>query len=183
MPLTPKTASEPTTVKERYEQALLAYRQGDNERAEQLCWEILMIQSQHADTLNMMAVIARTSGRGAAGVELAGRAVKVKPHFFAYHFNLGLAYLDVGKPEKAIAALQEAVRLNPHFVDSLAALGSALRKLGRLPEALQAFEKACSIQPKSVENCNMCGVVLHEMNRLEEAILWYRKAITLKKTF
>ncbi|MEX2315637.1 MAG: tetratricopeptide repeat protein [Pirellulales bacterium] len=54
---------------------------------------------------------------------------------------------DDGKPEEAVAKLQEALGADPAYALAHAALAVVLQKLGRHDEAIQHAQKVCELEP------------------------------------
>ena len=70
--------------------------------------------------------------------------LELDPHFPAAHSGLGWTYLEMGRVEEGIGALEEAVRLSNGNIRALAALGHAFGVAGRSAEAraiLQSLEQ------------------------------------------
>lgn len=68
-------------------------------------------------------------------------------------WQVALSYESLGKPEQAIAALQETVELIPHGANVWARLGDLLMKQGETDEARDAFETAIELnqdQPRAL---------------------------------
>ena len=64
----------------------------------------------------------------------------------AYH-NLGVALNSQGKPEEAMACLQQALRLKPDFADAYYNLGLTLLQQGRIDPAMAHYATAIEIRP------------------------------------
>jgi TolB-like protein/DNA-binding winged helix-turn-helix (wHTH) protein/Tfp pilus assembly protein PilF len=70
--------------------------------------------------------------------------LELDPHFPAAHSGLGWTYLEMGRVEEGIGALEEAVRLSNGNIRALAALGHGFGVAGRSAEAraiLQTLEQ------------------------------------------
>jgi len=63
------------------------------------------------------------------------------PRDFVPHGNLGVAYVNMGQVDKALAEFQETLRLGPN-VTSYSNLGQTCIALNRLPEARSTFDEA-----------------------------------------
>lgn len=63
-------------------------------------------------------------------------------------FNIGTAWLDLGKPAEAIAPLEQAAREKPGFPVAYHNLGLAALALGELEQARSYFEQALEIDPQ-----------------------------------
>jgi len=106
-------------------------------------------------------------------------AIRLKPNYWAAHYNLGVCLSQKGKLDEAIAAFREASRLFPNWSWPHRALGSALKDQGKLDEAIACYRKAIELDPKSAEVHANLGNALKDQGKLDEAIACYRKAIEL----
>jgi TolB-like protein/Tfp pilus assembly protein PilF len=89
-------------------------------------------------------------GDGDTCLRLARRAVELCPNQPFAHFTLGLAYLGLGRPADAIAALEEQDRLTPHHLQRSAALvllGTCYWLEGMPDEAEAAVDRALALHP------------------------------------
>jgi tetratricopeptide (TPR) repeat protein len=62
-------------------------------------------------------------------------------------FQLGVCYLETGRPDLAIEALSRTLWLNPKNADALYLLGNAYGSTGLLEEALEMYQNALNAQP------------------------------------
>jgi DNA-binding winged helix-turn-helix (wHTH) protein/tetratricopeptide (TPR) repeat protein len=67
---------------------------------------------------------------------------EVYPHDFSPFDGLSSKYIEMGQPQKAIAAAQQALRLNPKYGLAYASLGRAYERATQLAEARAICEKA-----------------------------------------
>jgi DNA-binding winged helix-turn-helix (wHTH) protein/tetratricopeptide (TPR) repeat protein len=67
---------------------------------------------------------------------------EVYPHDFSPFDGLSSKYIEIGQPQKAIAAAQQALRLNPKYGLAYASLARAYERATRLAEARAICEKA-----------------------------------------
>jgi DNA-binding winged helix-turn-helix (wHTH) protein/tetratricopeptide (TPR) repeat protein len=67
---------------------------------------------------------------------------EVYPHDFSPFNSLSSMYIEIGQPEKAIAAGQQSLRLNPNYALAYATLGRAYERATRFAEARAICEKA-----------------------------------------
>lgn len=85
-------------------------------------------------------------------------------------YNLGFAYKELGKWEKAEEMYNRALRLSPEYTDALSERAIALEKLGRREEAVEVFSKLIAQRPEYPNVFLNRGVTLATLNRHEEAI-------------
>jgi tetratricopeptide (TPR) repeat protein len=67
-------------------------------------------------------------------------------------FNLGITFLNQGKSEEAIAALEKAEKLDPSNVEVHYHLGTLLVGQNKIPEAIARLEKYLSLSPQNQQN-------------------------------
>jgi tetratricopeptide (TPR) repeat protein len=86
-------------------------------------------------------------------VEVYRSAVRARPADDDAQERLGHALLHLrGRPDEAVAPLQEAIRLRPDRASAHAELGTALAARGRASEAVAAFEEAARLDPGYFES-------------------------------
>ncbi len=93
--------------------------------------------------------------------------------------NLGSAYFDKGRYEKAIEVLRTAVELDPKYPEAHHGLAEAYAALGRTEEATKYFAKARDLSPHSAQVLLGLGNYYAAQNRFEEAIEHYRLVLAL----
>ncbi len=99
------------------------------------------------------------------------------------HNNLGKAYYEIGKTQKAIDSFKKAIELTPDFEIAWNNLGLAHYQAGEKKEALASFRKAIEINPASAEAYNNLGSTYYKWGNIEEAISAYTKSIALNPNY
>ena len=105
--------------------------------------------------------------------------VKQVPTFAEAHFNLGLAYEELGKHNEAIASFEKALRLKPRLHGANLFLGVAYYKLNHFDEAVVVLKKETTAYPKDAGAWMWLGVVNLAKDLPEEAAEALDKAVTL----
>ena len=98
------------------------------------------------------------------------------------HNNLGLALLERGAGDDAIAAFRRAVQINPVSFQANHNLGLELAKREQIQDAATFIEAALAAQPGhrlAPQAHNDLGVVLESQGKLDEADEHYRQAMLL----
>lgn len=71
----------------------------------------------------------------------------------------GVAYMQQGQDEDALADFIEATRIDPECAEAFSSLGTITHKLGRLDEALSYHERAREIEPKYASRTAPCTII------------------------
>jgi tetratricopeptide (TPR) repeat protein len=86
---------------------------------------------------------------------------------------------DLGRPEDALAALDETIRMFPNEVVPRNARAEVLRELDRSEEALAAFDESIRLFPLDVVARSARAEVLRELDRSEEALAALNETIRI----
>src|SRR5258708_6283265 len=95
--------------------ALQHQQAGRWQPAEQIYRQILAINPQHVDALHLLGVLAYQVGNHAAGVELMEQAIDLNGTDATIHNNLGNAYKELRRFDKAEICCRRALELKPNF--------------------------------------------------------------------
>jgi tetratricopeptide (TPR) repeat protein len=93
--------------------------------------------------------------------------------------NIGYIYVNQGKPELAIAALEEARRADPKDINLLLNQAQMYIKLERMDKFGELMVEAVKLDPTNPNLFFNLGVVNAGENKNKEAIEFYKKAIEL----
>ena len=173
--LTPNAAS----ITELFQQGCQLHQQGRLAEARACYDAVLERDADHADALNLAAVISFQTGWTEQGVELVRRAIALRPDVAASHANLGQALSSLGRHAEAAVALRRAIVLQPG-AKTHAGLGFTLLALGDAQGALKSFDAALALLPTFAEAHNSRGLALHRLGRTEEAVESFDRAIQLQ---
>ena len=97
--------------------------------------------------------------------------------------NIGYIYVNQGKPELAIAALEEARKSNPKDINLLLNQAQMYIKLERMDKFGQLMIEAVELDPTNPALFFNLGVVNANENKTEAAIGFYKKAIELDPAY
>ena len=82
----------------------------------------------------------------AGEVETYKQEVKKNPDDAVAHYNLGVAYGELGKHKKAIKSYKHAIRIDPDPKDAVS-IGSCYGELGMYQEGIESYKQAIRIDP------------------------------------
>ncbi|QTE22819.1 tetratricopeptide repeat protein [Polaribacter cellanae] len=97
--------------------------------------------------------------------------------------NIGYIYVNQGKTEEAIAALQEARKSNPKDINLLLNEAQMYIKLKKMDKFGALMKEAVELDPTNPTLFFNLGVVNANENKVEEAIKYYKKAIELDPNY
>ncbi|MGI9352881.1 MAG: tetratricopeptide repeat protein [Rhizobiaceae bacterium] len=113
------------------------------------------------------AQLAQSDFQGAAGP--LETLLDMNPDYVDGVYNLGLAYMNLGRAEDAIVRFREVVEKRPQDADAFNNLGAALFELEQYEDAISAYEKAVELKPDFVPALRNIGAALRDMRRYEES--------------
>ncbi len=136
-----------------------------------------------ADELFLKGNSLYGSGKLAEAAAAYGEAVAIEPGSWRTHFNLGLTYKKMGRPEDALAEFSKAVGISPESYSANKEMGEALAKSGKFAEARPYYEKAVSLSPDDPDARYNFGVCLINAGESEAALPQFQKTVELKPDY
>jgi predicted O-linked N-acetylglucosamine transferase (SPINDLY family) len=160
-------------------QALEHHQAGRLDAAAALYQRILAADPAHADSLNLMGVIATQRGRPELALDYLGRAIQVQDQSGMFHCNYGQALLALGRLDDAIASFRRALALQPTLAEAYANLAIAFRHQGKIGDAVALLRRALELKPDFPQAHNNLANIMAEQGRLDAAIAHYDRALAL----
>lgn len=127
--------------------------------------------------ISFTALAARENRPWADSFSVWSNAAKVRPEYWAPHYNAGLALLDRKRSDEAQAFLDRAAKLKPDEPGIFDALGRACRLNGDAEGAKANFNRALSINPRMIESLNNLGTVYFDEGDYATAEKFFREAL------
>lgn len=97
--------------------------------------------------------------------------------------NIGYIYVNQGKPELAVEALEEARKSNPKDINLLLNQAQMYIELEKMDKFGELMKEAVELDPTNPTLFFNLGVVNAQENHIEEAIGFYEKAIELNPEY
>jgi tetratricopeptide (TPR) repeat protein len=166
------TGTEPSapTPAALYEMGLTHLRAGRQLDAQLCCEQALAIDPGHADSLQLMGLIALNAQQIDHAIEWLSRAIRQDPRP-EYLSAAGFALKQAGRLEDALAVFDRAVQLKPDDTELWKQFGGVLVALNRPAEALAAYQHVLTLDSGHVEAAHASGLLLYQMERFEEALV------------
>lgn len=116
-------------------------------------------------------------------VKTLEQALKINPNFVDGEYNLGVAYMNLNKAEKALSCFESVIKKRPDYFEAFNNLGGCYVELQRFDEGIEAYEKAVAIKPDFVPSLRNLGTALRDMGRAEDAEVILEKIPLLQPRF
>jgi predicted O-linked N-acetylglucosamine transferase (SPINDLY family) len=160
--------------------ALEHHRSGRVADAERGYREILRLEPEHADSLNLLGVIALQTGNLEAALTLVQRAVVLRPDAAVCRNNLGQVLERLGREDEAARCYEAAIQLDPAYAEAHNNLGFLFARRDQLAEAEALYRKAIELDARYAEPHANRGNLLKDQGELDAAIGCYRRAVELR---
>lgn len=116
----------PANIKALFFKGVVSSLSGEKQRAARFYSNVLEINPDYAPALNNLAFLKCSEFKDCkTGLALATKAFSLMPENHQTSHTLGLVYLNIGAPKKAVIFLQKAVALAPENAVYAALLGKA----------------------------------------------------------
>ena len=168
------------SVDRAFAAALEHHRAGRLVEAERGYRAILNRQPAHADSLNLLGVIALQTGNADAALALVQRAVALRPDAPVCRNNLGQVLERLGRDDEAGRCYEGAIERDPQYAEAHNNLGLIRQRQDRLEEAEALYRKAIELDPKYGEPHANLGNLLKDRGELDAAIASHRRAALLR---
>ncbi len=145
------------------------YHDDDAAGALALYQRIEILQPEHADLCNAMAVTLNALGRATEAEVAWRRALRLDPSHATALANLGTLYRLQKRHDDALQHLRRAVEVAPQDASSAASLASTLIELGAVSEALTLIDRVAIHHPQHAELLSMRAFGLVQQARIDEA--------------
>jgi tetratricopeptide (TPR) repeat protein/transglutaminase-like putative cysteine protease len=130
-----------------------------------------------AKELNNRAYALEQANNCEAAAPLFQQALKADPKAANAWTNLGMCYITLREPEKAVDALRRQVELNPYDEYAYYHLGRAYVALHRYADAETAFNKQLEIDPLDKYTPSALGAMYIQQGHYDKAADAYERAV------
>jgi CRISPR-associated protein Csy1 len=129
------------------------------------------------------AKAARAAGQLAQAEQLYRDALALDSRQPEAWYRLAEVLEDLGKPDAAMASLEQTLHYAPNHAQTLHYLGLLLTGLQRYDEAVTRFRQAVASKPDYVRAHNNLGNALRAMGRIDEAAASFVRATQLQPDY
>ena len=132
------------------EEAIALHKAGDKEAAEKAYRAVLEAEPENFEALHFLALLRQDAGALDEALDLAERAIELKPEVATYHATLGSIRYAQGDLAAARANYEHALSLNPNLPQGHNTLGFLQLQAGRPEEAVNLCQHALSLDSRSL---------------------------------
>ena len=129
------------------------------------------------------AVNALQNGDFQTAIDFSQNLIIKDPNHPIIHNIIGISYVNLQTPDKAISYFKTALRLNKYYNEARGNLGSALLLLGKTDEAINQLEQALKENPKNPMAWNSLGNARDQKFLYDSARKAFEKAIELSPNY
>lgn len=105
-------------------------------------------------------------------------AVKANPRDFAANVNLGNAYFDIGRFDRAVSYYKTANSIQGGQTSVLIDMGVSYFNLNKPDSSLLFINQALAISPDHIYGLYNSGIIYYNLNRVDEALAAWKKLIS-----
>jgi len=158
------TQTAVTSVEALHAAALSAHQAGRLDDAALGYGAVLARDPDHADALNLLALVERDRGNLDAATSLSRRAVALFEHP-TFLDNLGVILMDLGDEAGAEAAFKRGLELDPTHLMLLRDLGMLYVAMKRIEEAAICNHRLLRVNPRDTQALSELGGMAHLRQR------------------
>ena len=129
-------------------------------------WQVLAADFRRKSLWDMLEGIVHT--------------LKVDPDNAVAHYNMGLAFFQHGKRDKARHHFERALQIDPEFADAYNNLGTIYGMEKDHDRAIQLFRKAVALNPDYPDAHFNLAIALQLREEMAEAAVHFEKVLRLK---
>lgn len=159
--------------------ARIAYQGGDYRAAFDRFLEATQRNPRDAEALSNCGQMLVRLNRVVEALPYFQRAIELNSGRWAYRFNLGHAYGELGQWERALEQYRAATTLFPDDFATEYNLGMALHKRGDEAAAAERFRRAIALQPSEPDFHLALGISSDRLGRFVDASEAYRRYLEL----
>lgn len=150
-----------------------------NETEVHLKWYAPRVDTQ-AEKMHRKAIDLAREREFNQAVESWKQAIELNPSDPDYHFYLGIACLEVKKPQEALDPLNMVVSLCPVYPKAFLYLGTLYLKLRKFEQAEKYIRESLFFFPQYAPSYLNLGIVYSILRKHDQAIQMYQQAIALE---
>jgi protein O-mannosyl-transferase len=130
--------------------------------------------------LLLILATARENKAWSNAYALWTNAARIRPDFWAAHYNAGLELLNMQRYAEARDTLNRAAQLKPDEPSVFNVLGQVYTGMGETSRAIESFKRALEIDPEMFESLNNLGTIYFNSGDYPAAERYFKSSLALK---
>ncbi len=167
----------------KFEYAVSLFQNGELEKANKECLEILKNEPSNSEILHLIGIIYFKQKEYTLSIYHIQKSINVNPENAEANHNLGIVLKELKKFDESLKSFNKAVKINPNYSDAYNNIGIVLKELGKHDAAMDSWKKIIEIKPNYIHAYNNIGNCLLELKNHKSAIDYYDKAISIDNKF
>jgi len=163
--------------------AILNYKKGEFESAENLCKKILSINSNHCETMFLLGLLSVRKKKLDSAKKLFTKITKIEIKNVKAYNNLGNVLREMGDNKNAEISFKKVIEIDPKNTNALYNIGGIYFSSKKYIDAKNYFEKTIKTQPNFAMAYFSLANVKVELKDLEGAVNSYNEAIKYNTNF
>jgi predicted Zn-dependent protease len=128
----------------------------------------------------MLGLSAWRNGDDSLALEAFDAALRLEPAHRKSLFNSARVLLEIGRPQDALARVQQALAAEPLSSEGLRLLGRVRYELGQTDQAIDAYQRALALDERDVWAMNNLGYIYIQQGRSTQALPPLARAVGLR---
>ena len=178
---------DPSSAEANYGLGSACLRQNKNEQARRYFERTTTLKPAYPETApnawNNLGLLAARDGDTAKAIDCFTQALQIDPNHFVSLQNLGNAYRQQKRWEKARTTLERALAIKPLDPEANYGLGMVYAQWDDAPRAYDFLQKALQARPEYPEALNNLGVLYLRTRRPDDAVATFEKCIRVAPAF
>jgi predicted TPR repeat methyltransferase len=158
-------------------EALQAREDGDLQRAESVCREVVARCPEQPDGHIVLGLVCRAVGEAKQARECFSQAARLLPEEPEMLVQLGTLCNQEGETDLAVSLYRRAVAADQDHYLAWYNLGTACLHQGESSAAVQALEQALALSPRDIDTLYNLALALTDQDKLAAAAHYYHRAL------
>jgi len=167
----------------KIENAISLFQEGKLKKSEEICLEILKIDSNNLNILHLLGIIYFKIKNYKFSIDFFEKAMKINAYNAEVNNNYGIVLKEIKKLDLALEKFNEAIKINPNYAEAYNNRGIIMAELRKLDFALENFNQATKINPNYAEAYNNAGFTLKDLKKLDLALEKFNEAIKINPNY
>ena len=161
------------------ERALAAYRTTDNELAESLVKELLVLDENDAEAHMLLGSLYGREGHFSLAINQFYKVLEGSSDHPEAWNNIGAMHRSLGQLDQSLEALEKARSIDPENAGVHYNLGNVYKQLDRKTEAASAYEISLKLNHRNLAAYNNLGNIYEAQGDLDKAHDTYRRGLEI----